>query len=236
MATTPSAVISDALRRIMRLRTGQTAATNELNDGFTQLNRMLASWITQRALIYSETRVTQVLTPATQTYSIGATGTIVTPRPLAIHSANIITAAGAFVHPLKMVDEGAFTRPGRSRQAAMPLELWYQPNYPLGNIWLWPVPNAAATLELFLWSQLAQFVTLADSFDFPPGYELALVTNLAVAIAPMFSKTASPELLQEAAMSKAAISGLNAPPIPGAQEEAEALGIAPAGARPQQRG
>jgi len=147
---------------------------------------------------------------------------------VAIHSANIITAAGGFGHPLKLTDETILNRPGRSRQAALPLELWYQATYPLGLLWLWPVPNAAATLEMFVWTQLPGFSQITDTFDLPPGYELAIVKNLAVLLAPRYQRPVSPDLMRDATEAKAAIGGLNAPPIPGIAEELAALPQEPA--------
>lgn len=213
-------IISAALREIMIIRTGQTAAATELADGLNGLNRLIAEWNTERLLVYAMTQFSSALTATQQSYTIGAGGNFNTTRPIAIRSANIITLAGGFVHPLELVDQvGWSAMPGRSRQANIPLKLWYESLYPLGKIWLWPVPNAAATLELYSWVQIAQFAALTDNFDLPPGYEQALIKNLALELAPQFERQPSQALINNAASAKAAISGVNAPPIPGAAEE-----------------
>jgi hypothetical protein len=217
-------IISAALRELYRIRTGQTASTTEMADGLNALNRLMAEWSTERLLVYAMSRFTSALTPAQQSYTIGTGGAFNTARPIAIRSAVIVTLSGGFVHPLDLVDQvGWNAMPGRSRQASIPLKCWYQSTYPLGTLWLWPTPNAAATIELYSWVQLAQFVALTDTFDLPPGYEKAIVTNLALALASQFATQPSPSLVDTAAKAKAAISGVNAPPIPGVAEEVASL-------------
>jgi hypothetical protein len=224
-------IVTAALREIMIVRTGQTPATTELADGLAKLNRLLANWSTERLVVYAMSRYTGTLIPSQQSYGIGVSGPdFVTTRPISIHSANILTAAGGFVHPLKIVDEIEFSaKPGRSRTAKIPLKLWYQSLYPNGLIWLWPIPSAAAILELFTWLQLTQFATLATSFDLPPGYEQAVVLNLAVALAPQFERQVSQQLADAAVKAKAAITGVNAPPSPGVAEEIQSSSAAQPG-------
>ena len=224
-------IFTAAFRELVLIWPGQAPSTDQLNDGFNALNRLVPSWSTDRLLVYAVTQFTNLLTPSEQSYTIGNGGVFNTTRPIAIRNANIITAAGRFVSRLELVDEAGFSaKPGRSRLAALPLKLWYQAAYPLGVLWFWPVPNAAATVELFVWTQLAQFASLAATFDLPPGYELAIVKNLAVLLAPMFGRPVTQDLMRDAMQAKAAISGVNAPPIAGLAEELAAM---PQPAQPQ---
>jgi len=221
-------IITAALRDIMIVRTGQTPAATELADGLAALNRMLANWNTERLVVYAMNKFTGTLTAGKQNYTIGAGGDFSTTRPISIHSATIVSAVGSFTFPVALVDEKEFNSvPGRStRQAKVPKKLWYQPLYPLGVVWLFPVPNTAASLELYSWVQLAQFAALGDNFDLPPGYELAIEKNLAIYLAPMFERVPSQALLLEATQAKSAITGVNAPPVPGAAEEVQTTGQA----------
>ena len=215
MPTTAQDIVTASLREIMIVRTGQTPATTELTDGFNKLNRMLANWNTERLVVYAMSRFVGTLTSAQQSYTIGPSGAnFTTTRPIAIRSANILTAAGGFSRPLKLIDQVEFAAmPGRTRQQKNPLKLWYQALYPTGVLWFWPVPNTGASVELFSWLQLAQFVGLLDTFDFPPGYEQAIVLNLAVQLTAQFERQPTPELIRDAAQAKAAITGVNAPPF-----------------------
>lgn len=224
-------IIISALRKLFVVRTGQTPSTPELADGLNALNRMIANWNTERLIVTAMTKFSGTLVTAQQSYTIGQSGSpdFSTARPIAIDSANIITATGGFVKPLELVDEIGWSQmAGRSRQANIPLKLFYQATYPNGTLWLFPTPNVAATLELWAWGQIAQFATLTANFDLQPGYEQAIIWNLAEQLGPEMRHALDPsgwqEVQQTAARTKSAISGVNAPPVPGMAESLEASG------------
>jgi hypothetical protein len=66
-------------------------------------------------------------------------------------------------------------------------------------------------LELFFWQLVPYFLTPDDQVLLPPGYEDALVLNLAVRLAPHFQRRIDPTLRQDARESLMRLESINAP-------------------------
>ncbi len=187
------------------------------------VNEILDSWDAMRLNIYAISEATYTLTNGTQKYTLGPSGAALTgPRPVSIKRATVITPGGA-VYPIELVSAeefGAIT--DRSAQGAIPRRLYNDNAFPNCTLWFWPVPNTAATVELFTWNPFTQFVALTDTFAMPPAYQRALVKRLAIELAPKFQRPVDPALASIAKESMEAVQGLNQPPVPGAAEEAAA--------------
>jgi hypothetical protein len=84
---------------------------------------------------------------------------------------------------------------------------------PVSTLFLWRVPSKALTLELGVWAELTAFTAdLAAQIALPPGYERALLYNLALEFAPKFEGAEVSELVARTAPeSKAAIKRVNMP-------------------------
>lgn len=103
-----------------------------------------------------------------------ATGTI-TETPLSNQPVEIpypvITDSGYQAIQIKTLPNSQFTA------------VYYNPTFPYGTIYLWPLPNTAVNqLVLYLQSAFAGFADLTTEYDFPslPGYTMALEDGLAV--------------------------------------------------------
>ena len=66
--------------------------------------------------------------------------------------------------------------------------LYYNPTYPFGTITLYPVPNIALQLILSQTSKLLDISYLQQVISLPPGYERALIYNLAIELAPRYGR------------------------------------------------
>jgi hypothetical protein len=64
----------------------------------------------------------------------------------------------------------------------------YTATYPYGELRFFPVPTQDLTLVLTQWAQFERFESLGSDIDLPPGYELAIVYNLALELAPIYGK------------------------------------------------
>jgi hypothetical protein len=94
--------------------------------------------------------------------------------------------------------------------ATLPTDLYYEPDWPNGSIFFWPVPTIAYQVRLELWTLIAQFVTLQDPFSMPPAYRKALTLSLAESlIGPFQVPNPSPELGVQARAARAAVFGNN---------------------------
>ena len=174
-----------ALRRTNYIQAGDTPTATEQTDGLAIANQILDSWNSQDLLCFSIQRTTHTLIASTNPHTIGSAGNINTDRPVAIEQAGLIVAGEDDEHPIKVLDTMAEYAEivNKVTKNAIPSILFYDPAFALGKIYLWPVPDAANTLVLYRWTPLTSIATVNTAVSFPPGYERAFVSNLAVELA-----------------------------------------------------
>jgi len=97
----------------------------------------------------------------------------------------------------------------KSVESTYPACLYYEPGFATGTIYLYPVPSAAHTLILTSGKIITNISTIDTTISFPPGYEEALVYNLAVRPAPEYQKIVDREVLAVAIDSLASIKRMN---------------------------
>ena len=168
---------------------GRTASPSQMADAFGSLNRMLDMWTTQRLLIYTIRVDRYPMTPSQTSYTIGPVGADFTaPRPLRINDAAIVLTGATEVHtPLRVLTDHEWAAKRlREVPTTIPTEIYNDGAYPISRLYLWGYPTAGNDLELFTWSQLTRFATQEDPVAFPPGYEDAVVYNLAVRLCGQF--------------------------------------------------
>lgn len=107
---------------------------------------------------------------------------IPTTRPVEIQNANIIlTGTNPIVKvPLHIRDKDwwmANTVP--TVPTTLPTDLYYDPQYPNGQLYLWPLQSNAYGLELQVWHNLADVSDLTMEFFLPPAYWSATTWSLA---------------------------------------------------------
>lgn len=214
--------ITDTLVLINVVDAGGAPSASESNHALAALNRLIANWSAAGVPVYTVTRDVFTLTGAASV-TIGTGGTINVVRPLKIRSAAIVS--GTVERKMEIVTADQFHNwQDRSRAGRFARILYYDAAYPLGTIWMLPVPAVGGTLELFSIKPLASFASLSATFDMPPGYEQAIQYALAVAIAPSYHGAAqlSPGVTTGAAEAKDSIARLNADVL-GAGMPAEAI-------------
>ena len=178
---------------------------------------MTASLNCDRLFIYSRATLTFPLTGA-KTYTIGQdpTGALQAdfdaPRPQGIESANIIRGMPQLRYPLAIATDLQWsTIRLQDIASTIPEVLYNDRAYPLSTLYLWGQPMSGDQLELFVWTLVPQFMGLTDVVLLPPGYEDALVLNLACRLAPHFQRQLDPMLLQQARESLMRLESINAP-------------------------
>ena len=157
------------------LARGASASSRELTDGLADLNNMIESWNLTRTLIYEVSRESLTLTANTNPHTIGlavddgSNGDFAIVRPQNIQSASIIQSGREF--PIRILSEEEHQEiPSKDTTSSTPAALWYEREWPLGKIYLYPVPSTAATLIIYVWHQLDSGLALADELSVPPGY------------------------------------------------------------------
>lgn len=156
------------------------------------LNAMLDEWSNYTLACFALLTQSVVLVPGQNQYTIGFNGFINGPRPL-----KILTDPGtAYVldgngnkYPMRVVPEDVWNMYSNTSNiitSNFPNILFYDPQYPLGIINITPFPTLAYTMYWNSTLQLADLPTLSTLISLPPGYILALMSNLAVLSKPFF--------------------------------------------------
>jgi hypothetical protein len=202
--TTASAIITQAAKKIGVAFKNEALAADEAADGLTALNNMLASWSNDSLLVYSRTWESFTLVSNTASYTIGVGGDFNTTRPIAIVEAHV--KISSIDYPLEIIPDEVYNHfiQLKTIQTSPAQYLTYDNANPLGTIRLYPVPASNDTLFL-LTEKPATALALTDTLSFPPGWERAIVYNLAIEMAPEYGNPTPPEVVALAAESKAEI-------------------------------
>ena len=191
-----------SLRLLNVIQAGEDPSAEDGEVAFDVLNRWIDSLGTQRLTIYFLTRTTQTLTATTASYSIGSSGTINIARPLWIdHAGLILDTAATYPEEASIRvltdDEYAAWTP-KTQQSTYATAIWYDHNWSsgLGLIRPLPIPNVSTTqLVLYTPTAITQFADQSTNYTFPPGYQRAIVTNLALELTAYYPAANLPPTL-----------------------------------------
>lgn len=212
---TGQALIQTILRTIGVLASGQTPSANDANDCLAIVNRMIDSWRIERLMIPVVQRVSHPLSVGVSSYSLGSGGDIAYARPNRLYQASYLS--NGFEQPIPVLQtakEWQELVPQKTLTGTLPQLVYYDPTFPLGTVYPWPILSAGTvSLILYLPIPLSGGLALATTYEFPPGYDVAIITNGAMASCPEFRKQLDPVLAQQAVDAKAAIKSANIIPL-----------------------
>jgi hypothetical protein len=191
----------------------------EADDVQAQANMLIDSWNAENKYIFANYFFTGVMTPNLQPHLIGPSGTAnfngsvnagqstgtILQRPVRILRANILLNANSAAPFIGQTttrincrvhqDKGQWwankNAPGVA--SVTPTDIYYEPDFPNGSMYIWVVPTVAYPLELLLQSLLVQY-QLTDTVSLPPGGLMSFVYSLAEMIAPDFDLPWTPAL------------------------------------------
>jgi hypothetical protein len=208
-------LITAALLDLGALASGEAPTATEAADALRRLNLLLETWRLESLMVSAVDTVSKVLTGATS-YTLGPGGDINTTRPVrlehAVHRQG--SGASALDFPLAVLTDVQYEQLGlKGLQSGIARWLYLDRAYPLATLVTYPVLPAGDTLVLYPWHPLTAFASLDTTVALPPGYELALQTNLSLELVSMFRDcTVTPALAAQAIRSKALIKTINAQP------------------------
>ena len=187
-------LITRSLRLIHVLDSGESPTADEANDSLTALNDMLDSMSVPGLYIYAQKEDIVSWTASQASRTIGASGNFNITRPTRIESA-FYRDSSDNDYPIKILrSRQAYTEiVDKSTESTIPSYLYYEPAYPLGILYLYPVPSATAAIHLQSQEQLTQLTTLDTTLSIPPGYKDLLVAMLCARLAPEFGVALPPE-------------------------------------------
>lgn len=142
--TTARDICTDAIKESGALGVGQTALSEDINDAFTRLQRMVALWQQKRWLVPS-LQSTSIQWNSARYNTVGIGGDINIVRPTDIKAAYTVqlnTGSTPVSLPLKKI----FSYEDYSRIAVKDLNsvgdyFFYDGGYPLAKLFVWPIPN-----------------------------------------------------------------------------------------------
>jgi hypothetical protein len=196
LPTTPGDIITLALKAANVVGVGQTPAAEDMNDAFNLLNMLMAQLQRRRYFIY-QLVTTNLQANGSLSYTVGAGGQFNLPTWVpkiesAYFSQNINTPLPVD-YPLEILKSREdYNRISIKNLNAFPRYAYYEPAYPLGNLYVWPLPNSTYTLHISTMLQLQQFQTVADVIALPPEYKAALLWNLVPELYTFYGIMADP--------------------------------------------
>lgn len=225
-------VCTNALYEIGAVSPGEPPDAGDIAFVLSKFNQLLDSWNARSQYIFvldllsqSPAAVPFLLVPGLSPHTIGPANfpnntpapTFVVPseRPVRVKNVNVIlnNVSPVVRFPLEKRDKDWWaTNRVQTIQTALPTDFYYRPDWPLGSLFFWPVPNYAYGAEIEVETILQGAALLTTVFEFPPGYELAITLTLALLLCPAFEKPPNPILSAAALQARQAIAGLNAEP------------------------
>jgi hypothetical protein len=208
MATAVS-MIERAMRLAGNLGVGEALEAAEAEDGLEALNSMLDSWSTDEMFVYVLSQDAIALTPGLATYTIGPSGSTISGRPVVVNPATYLVIGG-ISYPITLSTTEQYSDITlKALDTAIPQVLWANPTFPNMTLTLYPVPNIAATLQLWSLKTLQSFPALTTILQLPPGTEEAVVMSLAEVFCLEFSTEPSRTLVRKAAAARKRIRRVN---------------------------
>ena len=208
---TASELVTRALQKLGAIGLGDAASAEELDIGLKNLFTMLDGWALKRVNVPYSTRESLTLTAGTNPHTIGSGGVLDTGRPVEVLSAYITSEGTDYPLDVLMTEE-YYNRLSDKTSQGLPEKLWYDKQYPLGKIWFNCPPDSAYTLVLSSTKVLNSVDLSANpetDLSFGPGYERAMIYNLAVEMSDDLRKTPNQTTLAIADASFKAIKAAN---------------------------
>lgn len=210
-------LVSDILYTALRIAGVLTApgrgyGTADKDDALNTFNTMLDNWNSQGLTIFAQARTVFPLVGGQQAYQIGTgAADFNITRPVRLEAAGLISGSLEWeLNPL--TDDNWQDIPFKGIQS-QPSSFYYQNEFPIGSIYLWPVPsNSNYSVALYTDELAGGYTDPSQQVSFPPGYRKALEYCLAVELAILYPRSVMhPSVPQLALDALADIKRLNLP-------------------------
>lgn len=221
MADTGTTIVQGCLRKLSAYQPGDQTISVDTNDAIDVVNSLLDSWSTQEYAVYASVENILYYSGAPSSgnsyqYTIGPGGDFDVARPLRITNAftRITTQGSGYDYPIGIISKDRYVELGlKSINYPWPTELWYNPTFPLGNIYFYGAPSGGGELHLFTDLILTE-MTAAGAVSLPQGYKRWLLWGGARELASEYGFAWAPQMEKLYLEARDAIKSLNAMPIP----------------------
>lgn len=183
-------IIQDAFQRIGVYAAGEPITTADANRGLQVLNDMLDSWSNEQLFCYANLEQTITLVPGQSQYTMGPGGNGANVRPLSLRygpGAAYVTDQNGDIYYVEVITQDVYNQIGyRLSTSNIPDTIFYNPQYPLGVITVFPVPSIGYSLSFDSFLQISDFAALSTAFGLPQGYRRAMVLSLGLELWPEY--------------------------------------------------
>lgn len=203
MAKTVGDIIRASMRKIGVLEAGEPIQADDAGDALTTFAQMVDSWALETLMIPIVGVVTKQLTNDVSEYTIGIypdpvpdpvpVNHIETARPEKIISSFIRDQYNTD-YKIDPIDTTTFADISRKTNSSRPSRMYTRKGWPLNTLLFDSTPYADETLYLEVIQPLSTILptaSLTDVINLPPGYEKALVYNLAIDLADEWQQSVS---------------------------------------------
>ena len=200
------------MRLVGALGRSEIPVADEQTDGLTALNAMLAEWWTNNLAVYRYAEKSFTWSAGNASRTIGATGDVVNNRPNEIgYAYQTLNGTDYPIHRISAVEY--FAIPDKSTTGTLITRLYYDASNPSGTLYAYPVPASNATVVIKYLDELQTFDSATEEIALPPGYENAIVYNLAVDLADEYQRPLPATVARRAAMSLNTVRRQNSRPV-----------------------
>lgn len=191
-------IISGALRLISSATPGEAINGQEASNALVVLNELMSSFSMEWGLINIPTLESFPLVVGQTSYTIGTGGNFNTVRPDSVFNQWLYDTAAGIRYPLKQIADNQYNAIPLNTIASIPKVIFYDPQYPLGIIYIYPVASLATyQLNIESYKPMAQFTTLNTVMNLPGEYFKCLKLLLANELAPEYGFPIGQDMKEE---------------------------------------
>jgi len=220
---TGQTLVDRAGRLLGLVSSGASLTAAESADALIAVNSMLDSWRNDRLMCYALQDEPLTLVATDSSYTVGSGGQLNTTRPVAIEGC--YCRAGDIDYPVRVISFEEWNAiVDKTASSDIPEVVYYEPTMATGTLQVWPVPTTANVLHVTTRVPLTALV-LGTTVSLPPGWEEAIATNGAIAIAAEFQAEPSQAVIKMAQDSLKGIKRINSRPIKASTDLSVMFGV-----------
>jgi hypothetical protein len=207
-------LIKSTLRLLRVAASGSEPQAADVEDAFDVLNLMVDSFNAEGLMMFDRNTQSFNLVPGQLSYNIGPSAEWNTVRPIKIIESTIRFAASSpgtpVDYPMGIISSFDYNNIAtKYTQSTLPRYIYYEPSYPIGKIYVWPVPSQATPIQLVMYVPLLALSSLSSTVALPPAYADMLRYQLAIKLAPEYRIDLNPMVISEAARLKGLVKSVN---------------------------
>lgn len=211
-----SDLIRAAMFEIGALAAGETVPPDDASWILQKLQRLIDRYNARLPMVYNVGFSRFPLVANRQPHTIGPGGDFDTiQRPISIPTISLIlNTPGEVELQLNARDQQWWANQTlKGLTSTLPTDFYYSPDWPLGQIYFWPIPTVVNDVRVQSRNVLTEITNYNQNFSLPPAYWDLIVYELAISLGPGFEKEPSPTLvaLWKAAVKAVQVNNVSSP-------------------------